>query len=302
MAGVRARCCGSAHERVLLRLDQCPSPIPPGPLFLVYVSGPGIGAWAPTELLVSSDMSVGDLTGYVFVVLLGCAPLSGASPPLGVSLPLGASFQLRLMPGASVVPDSGSLLLYPPTSGICSSPRPQCLGRQGMTLGEVGIQPHSLLSLSRLPPLSSVLYPADASEASSSSPAAEASPSSLDATDDYPTDMSPVSSASNSTLAGESGSDSSGPSALRAAASGGPVSSIARVLLAHDVRPGECLLQTFVGTTPPGVSSQGAGSSRLPGLSLPPVPFFPRLYLLFSRWLLHGAVWCVVLGCGVEIG
>lgn len=286
VAGVRARCCGSAHERVLLRLDQCPSLIPPGALFLVSLSGPGIGAWAPTELLVSSDMSVGDLTGYVFVVLLGCAPLSGVSPPLGVSLPLGASFQLRLMPGASVVSDSGSLLLYPPTSGIGASPHLRCLGRQGMTLGEVGIRPHSLLSLSRLPPLSSVLYPADASEAGSSFPAAEApSPtsallsaaegssgsSSLDSTDDYPTDMSPISSASGSTLAGESGSDSSGSSVLRAAASGEPVSSVARVLLAHDVRPGECLLQTFVGTTPPGVSSQGAGDldarCALPGCS-----------------------------------
>ena len=284
--------------------------MPPGPLFLVSLSGPGIGAWAPTELLVSSDMLVGDLTGYVFMVLLGCAPLSGASPPLGVSLPLGASFQLRLMPGASVVPDSGSYLLYPPTSDIGASPHLRCLGRQGMTLGEVGIRPHSLLSLSRLPPLSSVLYPVDASEAGSFSPAAEAAPptsallgaaegspgpSALGSTDDYPTDTSPISSASDSTPAGGSGSDSSGPAALRATVSGGPSSSIARVLLAHDVRPGECLLQTFVGTTPPGVSSPGAGASRLPGLSPPPVPFFPRLYLFFSCWLLRGVVWCVVV-------
>ena len=101
MSGVWARCCGSAHEEVLLRLDQCPSVMPPGPLFLVSVAGPGIGAWVPTELLVSSDMFIGDFAGYVFMVLLGCAPLSGVSPPLGVSLPLGASFQLRLVPGVS---------------------------------------------------------------------------------------------------------------------------------------------------------------------------------------------------------
>ena len=95
VTGLRARCCGSAHERILLRLDQCPSVVPPGLLFPVSVSFfSGIGAWAPTELLVSSDMLVGDLAGYVFMVFLECAPLEGVSPPLGVSLPRGASFQL----------------------------------------------------------------------------------------------------------------------------------------------------------------------------------------------------------------
>ena len=82
--------------------------------------------------------------------------------------------------------------------------------------------------------------------------AAEGSPGpySLGSTDDYPTDTSSTSSASDLTPADGPGSDSSGPAELRATVSGGASSSIARVLLAHDVRPGECLLQTFVGYTP----------------------------------------------------
>ena len=44
-SGIRARCCGSSHEKVLLRLSLCPSVVPRGPLFPVEVSYfPGVGS------------------------------------------------------------------------------------------------------------------------------------------------------------------------------------------------------------------------------------------------------------------
>ena len=199
------------------------------------------------------------------------------------------------MPGMSIVPDVDSCLLYPPAPPACGipvSPHLRCSG-QSMTLGEIGTRPHSLslsslmphslslFSLTRLPPLMG------ASEVGSSSAAAEAAPptsallSAAESTDEYPTDTSPTSGASGLTHVGGSGygssgsaTDSSGPASLRSTFFRGPTSSIARVLLAHDVRPGECLLQTFVGSAPSGVSSAGASVSR--------PPRFATLVLSFS--------------------
>lgn len=225
VTGVHARCCGSAHEMAFLRLDLCPSAVPDSLLIPISVFGPGLGAWAsaPSWVLVSLDMSVGDLVGYVFMVFLGCAPLERVSPPLGVSLPRGASFQLRLMPGTSVVPDLDSYLLYPPTSGIDASPHLRCSG-QGVTLREVGVGPYSLFSLSRLPFVSPLLLPVGAPEVVPLAATAEAAspilalpgaaggssdPPALGSTDGYPTDSPLTSGASGLTHVGESGSSAS---------------------------------------------------------------------------------------------
>ena len=78
VTGAPARCCGSAHERIFLRLDQCPSVVE-GPLISISVFGPGLGAWAPIELLVSLDMLVGALAAYVLAVFLECSPLEESS-------------------------------------------------------------------------------------------------------------------------------------------------------------------------------------------------------------------------------
>ena len=52
----------------------------------------------------------------------------------------------------------------------------------------------------------------------------------------------------------------------------GPSSSVARVLLAHEVRPGECLLQTFVGNTPSihDVQTGAPVPEQIIGAGLPP--------------------------------
>ena len=139
--GVRARCCGSTHERIFLRLDQCPSTVPDGPLISISVFGPGLGAWAFTEILVSPDMLVGDLAWYVSTVFLEYSFLEGVALP--------RSLQLRLMPGALVVPDVESFLLYPPVSDAGVLPHLRCL-EQGMTLRGVGIQSLSVLSLTHV--------------------------------------------------------------------------------------------------------------------------------------------------------
>ena len=112
--------------------------------------------------------------------------------------------------------------------------------------------------------------------------------------------------------AGGAGPDSSGPAALRATVSGGPSSSIARVLLAHDVRPGECLLQTFVGSTPGHrwrsreCECRTAALASAPAEQLQPKPCTSQDG---HRWLVDcryepprcGAVWCGQVGCDVTI-
>ena len=139
VTGTPARCCGSAHERIFLRLDQCPS-IVEGPLISICVYGPGLGAWAPIELLVSLDMLVGAFAAYVLAVFLECSPLEESS--------FHRLWQIRLMPGARIVHDSDSYLLFPPASGHTIEWRSR---DQGATVRRVGIRLHSVLSLTRLP-------------------------------------------------------------------------------------------------------------------------------------------------------
>ena len=142
VTGVRARCCGSTHERIFLRLDQCPSTVPPGPLISVSVYGPGLGAWAPAEILVSPYMTVGDLAWYISAVFLEYSSLEEVALP--------RSMQLRLMPGALLVSDLESFLLYPPASSVTPLLHLRCF-EQSMTLQGVGIQSRSVLSLTHLP-------------------------------------------------------------------------------------------------------------------------------------------------------
>ena len=144
VTGVRARCCGSAHERAFVLLALCPSAVPDGPLFPISVFGPGLGAWSPTEVLVSSGMLVGSLARYV-------ADIFFYHPPLAV-VALPSLFQLRLMPGPMVVSDVDSFLLYPPALGASVLPHLRCLD-QGMTLQGIGVQSRSVLSITRLPGL-----------------------------------------------------------------------------------------------------------------------------------------------------
>ena len=145
VTGTPARCCGSAHERIFLRLDQCPSVVE-GPLISISVYGPGLGAWAPIELLVSlDDMLVGAFAAYVLAVFLECSPLEESS--------FHRLWQIRLMPGARIVHDSDSYLLFPPASGHTIEWRSR---DQGATVKRVGIRPHSVLSLTRLPLLASL--------------------------------------------------------------------------------------------------------------------------------------------------
>ena len=152
-SGIRARCCGSSHEKVLLRLSLCPSVVPRGPLFPVEVSYfPGVGSRAPAELLVFKGMLVGDLAAYVL-----SAFLEGTSSP--------HLWQVRLMPGAHIVHDSDSYLLFPSAPGHTIEWRSQ---DQGATIWKVGVRPHSLLSLTRLPSL--VPYPGVDSDTDSLGP------------------------------------------------------------------------------------------------------------------------------------
>ena len=112
--------------------------------------------------------------------------------------------------------------------------------------------------------------------------------------------------------AGGARPDSSGPAALRATVYGGPSSSIARVLLAHDVTPGDCLLQTFVGSTPGHrwrsreCECRTAALASAPAEQLQPKPCTSQDG---HRWLVDcryepprcGAVWCGQVGCDVTI-
>ena len=69
------RCCELAHERMLVRLEHCPSIMPGGRLFAVSVYGPEHELPAPpVELLVSARMSVEALVNYVFMVFFGHNP------------------------------------------------------------------------------------------------------------------------------------------------------------------------------------------------------------------------------------
>ena len=142
VTGVRARCCGSAHERAFVLLGLCPSAVPAGPLVPISVFGPGLGAWSPTVVLVSLDMLVGSLVQYLSVIFFDQSPLEGVALP--------SSFLLRLMPGPVVVSDEDSYLLYPPALGISVLRHLRCLG-QDMTLHGVGMLPRSVLTITRLP-------------------------------------------------------------------------------------------------------------------------------------------------------
>ena len=68
----------------------------------------------------------------------------------GVALPAG--LQLRLMPGDLVVPDTESLLLYPPSLDSSVLPHLRCL-EQSQTLHGIGVRSLSVFTLTRLPPV-----------------------------------------------------------------------------------------------------------------------------------------------------
>ena len=87
-------------------------------------------------------MLVGELAWYI------SASFFEYSFVEGVALP--SHLQLRLMPGAHVVPDQGSFLLFPPSPDVSVLPYLRCL-EQSLTLRGAGILAHSVLSLSRLP-------------------------------------------------------------------------------------------------------------------------------------------------------
>ena len=129
---------------MLARLELCPSVMPDGYLTSISVFGPAHDPpGLPVKLLVSPGMSVEALVDYIFMVFFGHNP--NDEDIFGDPGDVPRRWQVRLMPGADVVSNASSTLLFsfPPGSVLC--PRPP-----SRVVSEMGIKFRSVLQVSRL--------------------------------------------------------------------------------------------------------------------------------------------------------
>ena len=140
----RERCCGPFHEQMLARLELCPSVMPGGYLTSISVFGPAHDPpGLPVKLLVSPGMSVEALVDYISMVFFGHNP--NDEDIFGDPGDVPRRWQVRLMPGADVVSNASSTLLFPFPPGSVLCPRPP-----SRVASEVGIKFRSVLQVSRL--------------------------------------------------------------------------------------------------------------------------------------------------------
>ena len=117
--------------------------MPDGHLTSISVFGPAHDhPESPVKLLVSLGMTVEALADYIFMVFFGYNP--NDEDLLGDPGDIPYRWQVRLMPGAEVVPNASSTLLFPFSLGSLLCPR-----LPPRVASEVGVRFGSVLQVSR---------------------------------------------------------------------------------------------------------------------------------------------------------